>query len=334
MATDQGERSTRGHLGGARTARLMRRATYASVGTAALLFAIKITAWLLTDSLSLLATLIDSFLDVAASAVNLVAVRKALVPADREHRFGHGKAEPLAALGQGGFVAGSAIFVLISAGQRFLDPRPVQAGSVGIAVMVVSIAATLALVAYQRSVARRTGSLAIRADSLHYLNDLLVNAAVILALAIWMGTGWTWVDPAFAMVIAGYILFTAWRILAGALDMLMDRELPEDQRRRIVEIVKQHPQVLGMHDLRTRCAGPTTFIQLHVELDGAINLYQANVIADTIETRLRTAFPAAEVIIHQDPHGVDDASTPIGAVTPPGGGGQTPPSGRVRRPVA
>ena len=328
MTSDQGGRSL--PVGGTRTARLMRRATYASVATAGLLFLVKITAWLLTDSLSLLATLIDSLLDVAASGINLFAVRQALVPADREHRFGHGKAEPLAALGQSGFVAGSAIFVAISAGQRFLDPRPVQAGGVGIAVMVISIAATLALVAYQSSVARRTGSLAIRADSLHYLNDLLVNAAVILALAIWMGTRWTWVDPAFAMAIAGYILFTAWRILTGALDMLMDRELPKAQRQHIVEIVKQHPQVLGMHDLRTRCAGPTTFIQLHIELDGAINLYQADVIADTIETRLRTAFPKAEVIIHQDPHGVDDASTPIGSVMEHGEATRDSPTGRVR----
>lgn len=323
MAVDPAESPAAALLGGGRSARLMRRATYASVAVAATLCAIKVVAWLLTDSMSLLSTLIDSLLDVAASGLNLLAVRTALVPADREHRFGHGKAEPLAALGQGAFVTGSAIFVLITAGQRFLDPRPVQAGEVGIGVMAISIAATLGLVAYQRAVARRTGSLAIRADSLHYLGDLLVNGAVIGALVLWMQTGWTWVDPAFAIAIAVYILITAWRILAGALDMLMDRELPEEQRRRIVEIVRQHPQVLGMHDLRTRVAGPTTFIQLHIELDGRMELYQANVIADTIETEISTAFPGAEVIIHQDPHGVDDASTPMAAVAEPGtsGGG-------------
>jgi ferrous-iron efflux pump FieF len=321
MATEPVERVVAAPAGGARTARLMRRATYASVAVAAGLFGVKLAAWVVTDSLSLLATLIDSLLDVAASGVNLLAVRKALVPADREHRFGHGKAEPLAALGQGAFVAGSAMFVLISAGQRFLSPRPIQESATGIAVMVVSIAATLALVAYQRSVARRTGSLAIRADSLHYLGDLLVNAAVILALLLWMRTGWTWLDPAFAVGIAAYILATAWRILAQALDMLMDRELPADQRQQVVEIVRAHPQVLGMHDLRTRGAGPTTFIQLHIELDGRMNLYQANVIADTIETEISTAFPGAEVIIHQDPHGVDDASTPMRVVDEGGASG-------------
>jgi ferrous-iron efflux pump FieF len=314
MVKESAERVASAQVGVGRTARLMRRATYASVSVAAALFGVKLGAWLLTDSLSLLATLIDSLLDVAASGVNLLAVRKALVPADHEHRFGHGKAEPLAALGQGAFVAGSAIFVLISASQRFLYPRPIQESTTGILVMVISIAATLALVAYQRSVARRTGSLAIRADSLHYLGDLLVNAAVILALLLWMRTGWTWVDPTVALLIAGYILVTAWRILSAALDMLMDRELPADQRQRVVEIVRAHPQVLGMHDLRTRVAGPTTFIQLHIELDGRMNLYQANVIADTIETEISTVFPGAEIIIHQDPHGVDDASTPMRVV--------------------
>jgi ferrous-iron efflux pump FieF len=265
----------------------------------------------LTDSISLLSTLVDSLLDVAASAVNLMAVRQALLPPDREHRFGHGKLEPLAALGQAAFITGSAVFLLISAGQRFVTPRPVQAEEIGIVVMLASIAATLVLVTYQRSVVRRTGSLAIRADSLHYTGDLLVNGAVIVALLAWMQTGWTWIDPAFAIAIAVYILVTAARIVRGAFDMLMDRELPEADRQRIVEIVGQHPQVIGLHDLRTRASGPHSFIQLHLELDGRMNLYQANVIADTVETDLRYAFPDAEVIIHQDPHGVDDDSTPL-----------------------
>jgi ferrous-iron efflux pump FieF len=298
---------------GARQQALMRRATYASTATACVLVVVKAGAWVLTDSISLLSTLIDSLLDVAASAVNLMAVRHALIPADREHRFGHGKLEPLAALGQAAFVTGSALFLVIAAGQRFVSPRPVQAGEVGIAVMLVSIAATVALVTYQRSVVRRTGSLAVQADSLHYLGDLLTNAAVIVAILLWMQTGWTWVDPAFAIAIAAYILITAARIARGAFDMLMDRELPEAERRRIVEIVRQHPQVIGLHDLRTRASGPHSFIQLHLELDGRMNLYQANVIADTVETDLRNAFPDAEVIIHQDPHGVDDDSTPLPA---------------------
>lgn len=290
---------------------LMRRATIASVVTATALAVVKTGAWLFTDSVSLLSTLVDSLLDVAASVATLLAVRQALVPADREHRFGHGKVEPLAAIGQAAFITGSAVFVVITAGQRLIAPRPVMHGEVGIAVLVFAIAATLALVAYQRSVIRRTGSLAVQADSLHYAGDLLVNVAVIAALLLSTRLGWHLADPVFAVGVAGYILFSAYRIAGGALDMLMDRELPQEDRRRVVDIVRRHPQVIGMHDLRTRASGPQMFIQLHIELDGRMNLYQANVIADTIETELRTAFPDAEVIIHQDPHGVDDASTTL-----------------------
>ena len=296
---------------GALQHKLMRRATYAAVAVASGLVLLKTGAWLVTDSISLLSTLVDSLLDVAASMVNLLAVRQALSPADREHRFGHGKLEPLAALGQAAFITGSAVFLSITAVQRFVSPRPVQQEEVGILVMLTSIAATLLLVAYQRRIVRRTGSLAIRADSLHYTGDLLVNAAVIVALLLWLQTGWTWLDPAFAIAIAAYILVTAARIVRGAYDMLMDRELPEADRQRIVEIVRQHPQVIGMHDLRTRASGPHSFIQLHLELDGRMNLYQANVIADTVETDVANAFPDAEVIIHQDPHGVDDDSEPF-----------------------
>ncbi len=293
------------------TAGLMRRATHAAVATAVVLVLAKLGAWFATDSVSLLATLVDSMLDVAASLLNLFAVRHALTPADREHRFGHGKLEPLAALGQAAFIAGSAVFLVIAAGQRFVGPRPIQHTEVGILVMVFSIVLTLGLVAYQRSVVRRTGSLAIRADSLHYLGDLLVNAAVILGLLLSLEFGWLWIDPALSVAIAAYILATAARIARGALDMLMDRELPDSDRVRVIEIVSRHPEVIGMHDLRTRASGPKRFIQLHLELDGRMNLRRANVIADTIEIELQTEFPDAEIIIHQDPYGVDDASTPI-----------------------
>jgi ferrous-iron efflux pump FieF len=283
----------------------MRRATFASVTTAGVLLAVKLAAWGVTDSVSLLATLVDSMLDVAASLVNMLAVRQALVPADHEHRFGHGKVEPLAALGQAGFVGGSAIFLLFAAAQRFEHPRAIQQGEIGIAVMLFSIAATLALVAYQRSVVRRTNSLAIRADSLHYVGDLLVNAGVIAALLLSMWRDWSWVDPVFALCVSVYILVTAGRIALGALDVLMDRELPESDRDRVVALVERHPEVLGMHDLRTRSSGPKTFIQLHLELDGDITLYEAKAIADTVEAEIAGAFPGAEVIIHQDPHGAE-----------------------------
>lgn len=291
----------------AEAGRLMRLATYASVGVAATLIVAKFAAWLITDSVSLLSTLIDSLLDVAASMVNLLAVRHALTPPDREHRFGHGKAEPLAALGQSTFIAGSAIFLVFQAGYRLYHPQPVISGEVGIAVMVFAIVLTFALTRFQAYVVKRTGSLAIQADSLHYVGDILVNGAVIVAIVLAAEFGLVVADPLFGIAIAGYILITAWRIARGAYDMLMDRELPDAERRRIKEIVLAHTEVVAMHDLRTRASGPATFIQLHIELNGAMSLYRAHAAADEVEASLRAAFPGAEVIIHQDPQGVEAA---------------------------
>jgi ferrous-iron efflux pump FieF len=289
-------------VSGEEAARLLRLATTASVATAVLLIFVKLAAFVLTDSVSILSTLIDSLLDAAASFVNLIAVRHALVPADREHRFGHGKAEPLAAMGQAAFISGSGIFLMIEAVPRFFSPRPLANGEVGIGVMVFSIVATLALVTLQRHVVRRTGSLAISADQLHYTGDILVNGAVILALVLTAWLGWSFVDPLFGIGIAGYILYNAWQIASGAFDMLMDRELPEEERARIRSVIETHKGVLAMHDLRTRASGPQIFIQCHIELDGDQSLRQAHAIADAVEFDLRAAFPGAEVIVHQDPY--------------------------------
>ena len=284
----------------------MRLATYASVTTACVLIVVKLVAFAYTDSVSLLSSLIDSLLDAAASLVNLFAVRQALTPPDREHRFGHGKAEPLAALGQAAFITGSALFLIIEAGHRFIEQPTIERGEIGIAVMVFSIVVTFVLTRYQAYVVRKTGSLAIHADSLHYMGDLLVNGAVIVALVLVTQLGWWMADPIFGIAIAAYIVHNAWKIARGALDMLMDRELPDSERDRIMEIAQRHPEVRAMHDLRTRASGPTVFIQLHIELDGGMDLVRAHNIADAVEDDLRAAYPGAEVIIHQDPHGIDE----------------------------
>ncbi len=294
-----------------RAAQLMRWATYASVCVALTLIGAKAVVLALTGSVALLSSLVDSTLDAVASIVNLVAVGHAVVPADREHRFGHGKAESLAALGQSALIAGSAVFLLWAAGSRLIQPMAVAEGAVGIAVMVGSMALTAGLVLFQRYVVRMTGSLAITADSLHYKTDFLMNAAVIAALILAYYFGWVLADPLFAGAIARYILHCAWVIFRGALDQLMDRELPDDQRQRIREIALAHPDVRQLHDLRTRASGTQTFIQLHLELDGALTLYRAHVIADTVEAEINQAFPGAEVIIHQDPAGVEDDLTEL-----------------------
>lgn len=292
--------------------RLMRRATYASVAVAGLLIAVKLAAYFATDSVSLLSTLLDSLLDAAASLVTLVAVRHALAPPDREHRFGHGKAEPLAALGQAAFIAGSSLLLLFEVARRLVDPQPVENTAIGVGVMLFSMVATVLLVAYQKWVVRRTGSIAINADSLHYLSDLLVNAAVILALLLATQLGWLLADPLFGAGIALYILHTAWRIARGALDMLMDRELPDEDRQRIRAIALRHPAVRQLHDLRTRAAGPTWFIQFHLELDGEMSLAEAHAISDAVEAEILAAFPGAEVIIHQDPAGIEERRASFG----------------------
>src|SRR5690606_12641940 len=254
-------------IASATRARLMRRATYASVSVALVLVCAKLAAWIVTGSVALLASLIDSLLDAFASVVNLLAVRHALTPADREHRFGHGKAEALAGLGQAALIAGSALFLIAESVDRLLRPQPLAETLPGIAVMVLSIAATGALVLYQRHVVARTSSLAISADRLHYIGDLLTNLTVIIALALAARDGLGWIDAACALLVAGVILKSAWDIVRGALDHLMDRELADADRERIKACIRSHPEAMSMHDLRTRQAGNQVFIQFHLELD-------------------------------------------------------------------
>jgi len=289
-----------------KSARLMRLATYAAVGVAGSLVAVKFAAWLLTDSVSLLSTLIDSLLDVAASTVNLLAVRHALQPADDEHRFGHGKAESLAGLAQAAFISGSAVFLLLQAGERVYNPAPIHNTVLGYGVMVLAIAATGALVTFQKYVAKRTGSVAIAADSTHYTMDVLVNLSVILSLFLASEMGWTQADPLFAIAIAFYILHGAYEVGIAAYHVLMDRELSEEDRARITAIAKEHPQVVDTHDLRTRQAGQDLFIQVHLEMPRAFTLIEAHAVAEDVMRRIEAEFPRAEVLIHQDPQGIDE----------------------------
>jgi ferrous-iron efflux pump FieF len=286
--------------------RLRRRATHASVAAAAALIALKFAGWLATGSVALLSSLVDSLLDLGASLMNLVAVRHAMSPADREHRFGHGKAEPLAVLGQSAFIIGSALLVLAEAVRRLIWPVKVDNPPLGIAVMVVSIAVTIGLVAYQRYVVRRTGSIAISADELHYRSDIVLNGSVIVALALGSLFAEPLFDPLFGAAIGLWIVYSAVRLAALSVTQLMDRELSDDEREKIRAIAEAHPEVVAAHDLRTRVAGPTAFIQIHLEMDGGLSLARAHQISDEVEARLRAAYPHAEIMIHQDPEGIEE----------------------------
>jgi len=285
---------------------LMRRATYASITVAIVMVLVKLVAWLLTDSVSLLSSLLDSLLDAAASLINLLAVQQALTPPDREHRFGHGKAEPLASLGQAAFITGSAVLLLIQALQHILTPQPVSNTGIGIAVMAAAVAVTLLLVAYQQYVVRHTGSLVISADEFHYRTDLVLNGSVIVSLLATRELGWVYLDPVFGAAIGLWIIYGAWRVGRQAMTQLMDRELPDGDRQRIRQIALTHPQVKAVHDLRTRAAGPTAFIQIHVEMDGRLTLAEAHRVSDAVEAEILAAFPRAEIMIHQDPEGIEE----------------------------
>lgn len=288
--------------------RLMRRATWLAVAVATLLIAIKLAAYVLTGSVALLSSLIDSVVDLVASAVNLLAVHVALQPPDREHRFGHGKAEPLAGLAQAAFISGSAVFVLIEAFNRLWHPQPLDYAHVGIGVMILATLVTIGLVAYQRRTIAATGSLAISADSLHYYGDVLINVGVIAAIGIVQWFGWHWFDPLVAIAIASYLLVNAWHIAVRALDQLMDRELADSERERIKAIVLAHPRVRDLHELRTRASGLDQFIQLHLVLAPDIDLATAHAIAAEVQQWLARAYPQADIIIHQDP--ADDSEAP------------------------
>jgi ferrous-iron efflux pump FieF len=280
---------------------LMTLATYGAVGVAAILIGAKFFAWMQTDSLSLQASLIDSLLDIVASVINLFVVRHALKPADKEHRFGHGKAEALGGLGQSTFIAGSAVWLMIEAVHRLIHPHPLQEGFIGSIVMIFAITLTFGLVIFQRYVIKRTRSLAISADSLHYLSDLFANIGVLISLNLSIFLGWGHLDVLVGMGIAVYILYTSWEIGRRSLDVLMDRELADAAREQIMEIALQHPHIWGVHDLRTRSTGLQDFIQMHLDMDETLSLLEAHNIGNDVEAAIQREFPHAQIIIHQDP---------------------------------
>lgn len=293
-------------------ATLARRAAFASVASALLLGMLKTYAAATTGSVAVLASLADSMLDLIASLVTLGGVHWAAQPADAEHRFGHGKAEALAALFQVAMIAISAFAILLRATQRLVQHQVSADPEAGIAVSVIAILVTLALTRYQRSVIRRTGSIAIATDSIHYSSDLYLNLAVIVALVLESYFGLGGADPLFGMLIALWLLFGAWRGSVAAIDQLMDREWPEDKRRRFIEIAATHPELKSLHDLRTRTSGHHDFVQFHVGMHPAMTIAAAHTVVERLEAALGAAFPGTEILIHVDPDGhVDEPGNPL-----------------------
>lgn len=286
---------------------LMRSATYASITVALTLVAAKTWAWLATDSVAMLSSLADSLLDTLASLLTFLAVRYSLSPADAEHRFGHGKSEGLAALVQGLIIVASGLYVCSEAIGRLVDPQPIQRPEAGLLVIIGATLATVLLVGYQRYVSRRTGSIAIGADAMHYTVDILVNLSVGAAVILTAWTGWRLMDPLVGLGVAAYILIGAFRMVAQSLDILLDREIPESDRHRIQEIALAHPEVLGLHDMRTRHGGSHYIVQFHLDLGRDISLWRSHEILDEVEEQIRSEYPACEIIIHADPLGIREA---------------------------
>lgn len=294
---------------GAERGSLTRRAAAASVVMALSLAILKLWASVETSSVAMLGSLADTALDLVASLVTFLGVRWAAMPADAEHRFGHGKAEALAALIQVILITISAIGIAWRALDRFGSGERTEGLELGVGVSIVAIVATFALLAYQRHVIRRTASVAIHTDHIHYQSDLLLNVAVIAALVLDQLFGWRLADPLFGLGIAAWLLYNAWSAASHSIDQLMDREWPEQEREAFLAAAREYPELAGLHDLRTRHSGSHRFVQFHVWVPADWTVAHAHERMDAVEQALQDRFPATEIIIHLDPEGHKDRET-------------------------
>lgn len=281
----------------------VRLAAISSSSVALLLVIIKFYAWLVSDSSAMLASTTDSILDLFASVMNIVILRFALAPADEEHKFGHGKAESLAGLVQAAFVLGSALLLIFNGVERVINPRVIVQSEIAIGVTIIAIILTLILVVFQRFVIKRTGSIVINADALHYQSDLFLNLGVLAAIFLSQGL-WLQADGVFTILVALYLLFGAGQIIYQSVYQLMDHELSDDEIAQIKSIILSHDHALGLHELRTRQSGAHRFIQFHLELEDTLSLLEAHSIGDDIESEICQALAPCEVFIHQDPSSV------------------------------
>lgn len=280
----------------------------ASIATVAVLIVIKAFAYMASGSASVLASLIDSLVDAGVSLISFLAIRQSLKPASADFRYGHGKIEGLAALMQGAFILGAAVFLGFEAIQRLAQPHPVTATGMAIGVMLVSIVLSVLLVAVQNYSLRHAPSLAVKADRAHYSSDILMNAGVIMALLTQSYGAPVWLDSVFALGIALWMFVTVYGIVMKAVDMLLDRELPQETRMRILEIIRANPDIHDVHDLRTTMSGMRLDIAFDVEIDPNMTLAQAHDVSKKVEDAILREFPNAEIMIHKDPIGeIDDS---------------------------
>lgn len=286
--------------------KLKRHAAAGGIALAVILIIAKIFAFYMTHSVSLLSSMLDSGFDILASVLTLISITQAASPADHDHRFGHGKIEALGALAQAMFLTGSGIFLIVESVRRVIHPQMIEDPAVGLGVMIFSMLLTYMLVLYQKKIIARTKSVALAANYLNYYGDLMMNAAVIAALGLTYLTQWSYFDPLFALIIAGRLLWGTYKVAVDSFDILLDKELPDDDRAIILELAAFHEAVQGVHDLRTRSTGERLMISFHIELDPEMTITAVHDVMDEIEEALFEAFPKAEVFIHPEPAGLDD----------------------------
>ncbi|ALQ55924.1 Cation-efflux pump FieF [Pseudoalteromonas issachenkonii] len=266
-----------------------------------LMIATKAWAWLASGSASMLGSLTDSLMDITATLMSFLVLSYALRPADDDHRFGHGKAEALAGLGQAAFIAGSGCLLMFHGIERLINPVELSHSLLGVWVSIFAIACTLVIVFVQNKVVKHTESIAIKADSVHYKGDLILNAAVLLAILL-AYYGVLYADPLFAIGVAGYLLYNSWDIATESASHLMDKELSDEEKQSIFEIARNHNDVYGVHGIRTRQGGKVKFIQLHLELDDNLPLIRAHKVADEVELMITQQFESeVDILIHLDP---------------------------------
>lgn len=292
-----------GKLPPAEAKKITSRVTTLSVSVAAILVVAKLAAWIVSGSVAMLASLADSGLDFAASLTTFFAVRYAATPADQEHRFGHGKAEAFASLFQALLVAVSAGLLMREAYHRYIEPHPITQGGLALSVMGLSIVLTMALIWAQTRAVKKTGSLAVTGDRAHYAADLGANLAVVVGLIAASGFGMDRADPIVGFLVALWLVWTAWEVGSSAFESLMDRELPDKDREKIIALADDDDLVLGVHQLRTRASGPFIHIQMHMDLSPDLSLSEAHTVMVKAEERILSAYPAADILIHPDPEG-------------------------------
>ena len=281
-------------------------AACASISVSLTLSIIKAGAAIVTGSLSVLSSMVDSLTDVISSSISLVAVKFANKPLTEHHRYGYGKAESVSALIQAAFIAGSGGFIFYDGICRLMNPAPLKQTAVGLWIMGASIVLTVGLIAFQSAVVKKTKSQAIEADSAHYTVDLLTNGAIILSLLVVRYLHWQWFDCATAVVISVYLLWNAGHIAVKALEEITDHEVADDIKQKIVDLALSVPEVKGYHDFRTRVSGMRMFVEIHLELDGNLTLSQSHDISDKVEEKILAAFPMSQIIVHQDPYGLHE----------------------------